>query len=538
MAILASDGSSTDVQAKLNAASPGDTVTLPAGTFLWTTAVSRTISSVKLVGAGTTATGGGDLTVVQDNVASGSPMLQLATTSSLQISGITFRSGTGSLKDGGTIQLGGPSNVRIDHCHFVPSSGNNYKMIWFGAGVFGVMDRCIANLTSTNTFFFYNGRDNGTGGGQGNYEWTLPTDFGTDKYFYIEDCIISGNTSGGTYDSRVFDGFTAARVVVRFNDVHQAVLCEHHATGHSGDDRGPRSTEVYCNRVTSSLAKDPNFTAFDFSNGTVLAWGNSYHNVYKNLITLKLVRQNNGTYTQQATPNGWGYAGTAFNGVGSNWDKGTFDGSDTLRGYPAIDQVGRGAGDLLTGTFPSKVNSTTGTIKHPNQAHEPAYFWNNTGSIVPGWGGAAVSNQAGNARVMENRDFYLQAGGVQVSPTSPFNGTVGCGWGPIAFRPTTCTPGVGYFATDEGDWNKTESNPYGVQMNGASGKLYKCTAPNVWTEYYTPYTYPHPLREIPEPEPEPDPEEPPPDPGQHPPPVITPPAGSYTVPQNVTISIV
>jgi hypothetical protein len=26
-----------------------------------------------------------------------------------------------------------------------------------------------------------------------------------------------------------------------------------------------------------------------------------------------------------------------------------------------------------------------------------------------------------------------------------------------------------------------------------SGALYKCTATNTWTSYYTPYTYPHPL---------------------------------------------
>src|SRR5213593_4734233 len=44
-----------------------------------------------------------------------------------------------------------------------------------------------------------------------------------------------------------------------------------------------------------------------------------------------------------------------------------------------------------------------------------------------------------------------------------------------------------------GSWNTSESNPYGVQQNGASGVLYKCTATNTWTLYYTPYTYPHPL---------------------------------------------
>ena len=29
---------------------------------------------------------------------------------------------------------------------------------------------------------------------------------------------------------------------------------------------------------------------------------------------------------------------------------------------------------------------------------------------------------------------------------------------------------------------------------GADGVLYKCTATNTWSVYYTPYDYPHPLR--------------------------------------------
>jgi PKD repeat protein len=66
-----------------------------------------------------------------------------------------------------------------------------------------------------------------------------------------------------------------------------------------------------------------------------------------------------------------------------------------------------------------------------------------------------------------NRDFWNE--------TASFDGTVGVGVGPIASRPATCTKGVGYWATD-------------------TNTLYRATATNVWTAYYTPYTYPHPLR--------------------------------------------
>ena len=61
----------------------------------------------------------------------------------------------------------------------------------------------------------------------------------------------------------------------------------------------------------------------------------------------------------------------------------------------------------------------------------------------------------------------------------------GTGHGTLANRPTTCSTGVGYFATNQGTWNTVSGGP--------QGELFKCTAPNTWTLAYTPYTYPHPL---------------------------------------------
>jgi hypothetical protein len=175
------------------------------------------------------------------------------------------------------------------------------------------------------------------------------------------------------------------------------------------------------------------------------------------------------------------------------WDGGTALGNDTAKGYPCLDQPGRGQGDLITGGLPNKKNSATNSIFWPHQALEPIYIWNNIGNIVSGWGGTYYSDSSGG-RVAANRDYYPQTGGVQTSPSNPFNGTAGTGWGTLANRPSTCTPGVGYFAMDQGSWNASSFNPYGVQQNGSDGLLYKCTSTNVWTIYYTPYTYPHPLQ--------------------------------------------
>jgi hypothetical protein len=68
--------------------------------------------------------------------------------------------------------------------------------------------------------------------------------------------------------------------------------------------------------------------------------------------------------------------------------------------------------------------------------------------------------------------------------TSSFNGSSGVGVGALSARPSSCTTGVGYWATDQGSWNS----------KGASGVFYKCTATNTWSPYYTPLAYPHPLR--------------------------------------------
>ena len=75
-----------------------------------------------------------------------------------------------------------------------------------------------------------------------------------------------------------------------------------------------------------------------------------------------------------------------------------------------------------------------------------------------------------------------------------FDGTTGVGCGALVSRPATCTTGVGYWATNQSCSDLTGmvgANP----ATPISGTLYKCTEINTWTSYYTPYTYPHPLRD-------------------------------------------
>ena len=153
----------------------------------------------------------------------------------------------------------------------------------------------------------------------------------------------------------------------------------------------------------------------------------------------------------------------------SSFPDGNQPGSD---GYPCRDQPG-----MSTDAF-----QWNGANPAPSQDRVPWVFFKN---VAPSDGGeipislnecrypTRLANQ-----IKANRDWYTY------SPS--FSGTSGVGVGPIADRPSSCTQGVGYWATDEGEWNS--KNP------GPDGQLYKCTAANTWSLYYKPYTYPHPLQ--------------------------------------------
>jgi hypothetical protein len=164
-----------------------------------------------------------------------------------------------------------------------------------------------------------------------------------------------------------------------------------------------------------------------------------------------------------------------------------FNNGDTVkiqRATVCADQPGRGQGTYVSGT-PA---SAAGPL---NQALDPIYEWNDTAN---GNVNGLVSTDTG--RIIANRDYYNESmnQGAQTSQSSPFNGSSGTGHGTLANRPTSCTTGVGYWATDQGNWNQSGLSGTGTGDGyGGQGQLFKCTSTNTWTLAYTPYTYPHPL---------------------------------------------
>jgi len=130
------------------------------------------------------------------------------------------------------------------------------------------------------------------------------------------------------------------------------------------------------------------------------------------------------------------------------------------------------------GSCPSDISPTP---LNYNPVVNNSYFFNNTknGTNVP-----AIMYGSGNpthCSVTENANWWNQN---SACTTSSCSGGIGTGTTP----PTgSCTTGVGYWVASTPSATASSS-----VIQGSS--LYKCTAPNTWTKYYSPFTYPHPLR--------------------------------------------
>ena len=289
--------------------------------------------------------------------------------------------------------------------------------------------------------------------------WAAEPGFGTSggtNNIYLEDNTFERTVTGNSIDANYSGQF-----VSRFNYYLNTEVMVHSYQLLSS--RGSRSWEIYNDTfyAPSSVAYFP----FFIRSGEGMVFNISISGSGYN--TTKIVYDSRRAYDSVAGGLCDGDHPADENTAGEN-------------GWLCRDQIGAGTDvTLTTGTGDSTVWAA--------QANRPAYSWNN--------GTWAIGLQGDTTLHMErNRDYYDNgAYGVQTSSSSPFNGTKasdkpGVGFGTYANRPSTCTTGVAYWATDHGgNWNtlNTSSN---------DGALYKCTSTNTWTLSYTPLVYPHPLR--------------------------------------------
>ncbi len=431
-----SGSTASQINTAISSASNEATITLANGTYSSAGIQMGTRNGLTLICA---SVGG-------CTMSGGTGAIQISSTAHLtnlmRISGFVFSS-TSSAPDISVGYISGDpwlDKLRIDHCTF-----NNTSAIGIGIGsqeathpTYGVIDH---NTFQGSTHSYPIGMLS-----SGNVGWDVPT-LGTANNIFVEDNIFnyaSENVAASGQD------MWSRSMVFRHNSVTNA-----RTSVHGVCHGGPANLEIYGNTYTGGTGSGDGYRIMHHQGSGVGMWFNNTLIPEGAFMSIQYYRSTGDC----------GYCD------GNDASDGNRSPASTYKGYPCYRQPARDYSGKLT----------------------PWYLWNNalpSGNIptLEIAGGAGSDPNLVAYHLVANRDIYVAVSkNAQTSPTSPFNGTTGMGWGTLANRPTTCTTttesadagngGVGYFATDQ----------------GSQGTLYVCTATNTWSVYYQPYTYPHPL---------------------------------------------
>jgi hypothetical protein len=372
--ILAVTGSQTDVQKAIISAKPGDTVQLPAGVFFYTSTVWVT-NGVSLLGKGI------DSTIIVDEVPRGQQHAQVLilaalTNHNVRLSGLTIRGGTTntSVNYNGTLAVyGSTRSFRVDHVKFDKPRALG---MYCDGHLYGVIDHCFFDLIGNEGIQVYHNNWNEKQFGDGS--WADSLYWGTEKAIYIEDNVFQN----GNYNPAV-DAYGGSRWVFRYNMVTNDYI-GNHGTDSSQRYRSSRSLEVYNNTFywPPTSPNTPWPFAIYMRGGTGVIFSNSFSGKYSSMLAMS-------NYRSTTNPDGypWKPWGPSI-GSTNAWDGNT----DSL-GYPCLDQVGRGTGDLLSG-------APATPVQWPHQILDPVYQWANTLNGVPASGGAQ------QVVIARNRDWY------------------------------------------------------------------------------------------------------------------------------------
>jgi hypothetical protein len=369
-----SDGSVTNVQQIHDTqAVDGDTITLPTGTFTWSTKVTFT-KAITLQGNTTTDKtncSANDQTVLVENFprSANDGMIKLVGNGGQRVTGITIRSSSTQMKANGAIvvQPSGTAGVRLDHIHFDHVYWS--PMIGWYSPNFGVIDHCIHVTPVGSEGFvhcqmqFYGGQHHGDGA------FMEAVGFGGPKFLFIEDnCAKCGAdlTHGG-------------KAVFRYNTFFNFQVGDHGTGMTFPDGRGGRAREIY-NNVFHTTADHVGFGQTGCNGGSVLFHDNTF---VDNLpgggaITLgnfRTIQSNGRPFYGADGANAWDYNVTEANGTHVDGHPPYLFGSGTLSAVsgttltdstknwsPANKWVGYSVGRTPDGATAVIIGSTNNTL--------------------------------------------------------------------------------------------------------------------------------------------------------------------------------
>lgn len=447
-----------EVQAAVDTAQRGDTVVVPPGICKWGTTVWVT-KSIAIQGAGigvTTIIAGfqsPSAALIKFNFPNGG---RVDATVPVRVTGFTFDMARKSMGIWINYQSLTPlENMRIHNNSFINTPTDpriaGYYTLRLAGNIYGVVD---------NNTFVGSPCSMVTGYGWdviSNYSWENERfAYGNNKTIFFEDntytetnLLPEGSTFVVNWGQLFASGF-GGKYVVRYNTINQnyntwRMLFDIHGQGVGYD--ASIGLEAYGNRV--SMLYNSGLGVTDCRGGMTLAF---YNRVFGDSSNIENAIREQETDTKSPTTNPCP-AGTLY---------------------------------ATTPKQPIKSCSPSGQPQHVSSS----YFWNNrkgtgTGSLI-----RAVYNKSGwvdGLDLRENTDYWQDNANCTGSACTT---GVGCG----ATLPTSCTTGTGYWLTSQ-SCSEVPTTSVGINPTiPITGTLYLCGPKKTWQPYYTPYTYPHPLR--------------------------------------------
>lgn len=504
MATYNSDGTTANINTLIAAASSGDIITIPAGSFTWGagSAFVNCTKAITLQGAGT------GLTII--TVSSGA-----------HSSGVIQVYAAATFKDFAIIPSSGKTNFGIS------ASGWRITNILYNQAAaavsayfalinsgFGVIDNCdITGGTGSNELIFGQGPDTA---------WDTPYIPGTANAVFIENCDFRNL-------GYVCDANSNAIFVVRYNRIYGQMKIDGHGINtNQSPVRGCRAMEIYGNVWTYTAGS--NWAAVEVRGGVGFIWGNyvsgssavlGYYRLTDYAVNAPGTTSFGGIYQ---TPYNWPIpdqigAGPGATGAQSgggqpllffNNVKGSAIG--TLR-WDDVDNSSRYTNSSGYAIGSTRIGLSGGSVTAANYIQfsgDPRSYFITTGytatsgtiSITPalevelpatrisGLYGAVANfrGQVGvsgtgfrfgpnQACIIENERDYKQT-------VTGFDGQSGIGSGSYS-QMTAITPvksGVYFWVSNTGSWNTT------LPVNTA-GQLYRWNTSS-WELDYVPYQYP------------------------------------------------